>query len=314
MAPSNSASKVAQLASRGKGKKVRFQGGTVFPAVVAAVVIVLLGLVVYARASRPSDGSGPPIQGDHWHAAYGLRVCDAWLPNLIGTKEETGVDSTGQSRIVDRHFREYGIHSHGDGVIHYHPYTSRATGTRARLGVFLDAYNVKLNDTVLELPPDQVGAGEQSKWDTKDFKCNGEDTQIRVRVWEDFSKPGQFVDYVTDFKNIRVDRNGMAFAIAVEPKGADIPQPPTAPKLPELGAVDGGTNITVPAAAGDVTGTVAPGDSTPASGSTTESSTPGGTTPSSPTPSSPTSVSGPDTVPVTTLSPAGTEAPTTSGG
>ena len=308
MAPSNSASKVAKLASRGKGKKVRFQGGTVFPAVVAAVVIVLLGLVVYARASRPSDGSGPPRLGDHWHAAYGLRVCDAWLPNLIGTKEETGIDSSGQSRILDRHFREYGIHSHGDGVIHYHPYTSRATGTRARLGVFLDAYDIKLNDTVLELPADQVGAGEQSKWDTKDFKCNGEDTQIRVRVWEDFSKPGQFVDYVTDFKNIRIDRNGMAFAIAVEPKAADIPQPPSAPKLPELGAVDGGTNITVPAAAGDVTGTVAPGDSTPAGGSS------GDSTRAATTPSSTASTATGDTVastsgPATTVSVA-----TTSGG
>lgn len=265
MAPSDSANKVAKLASRGKGKKVRFQGGTVFPAIVVAVVIVMLGLVVYARASRPSDGSGPPRLGDHWHAAYGFRVCDAWLPNLLGSKEETGVDATGQQRIIDKHFREYGIHSHGDGVIHYHPYTSRATGTRARLGVFLDAYNVKLNDTVLELPPDQVGPGETRTWDTKDFKCNGQATQIRVRVWNDFSKPGVFVDYVTDFKSIRIDRNGMAFAIAVEPKGADIPQPPTAPKLPELGAVDGGENITVPPAAGQVVGTVAAGDSTPAS-------------------------------------------------
>ena len=114
---------------------------------------------------------------------------------------------------------------------------------------------------MLELPADQVGPGETRIWDTKDFKCNGEATQIRVRVWNDFSKPGQFIDYVTDFRNIRIDRDGMAFAIAVAPKSADIPQPPTAPKLPELGAVDGGSQITVPAAAGDVTGTVAPGGS-----------------------------------------------------
>ena len=55
MATSNSAKKVARLASRGKGKKVRFQSGTTFPAVVAIVSALMVVLIVYARATLPSE-------------------------------------------------------------------------------------------------------------------------------------------------------------------------------------------------------------------------------------------------------------------
>ena len=158
MAPSSSASKVAKLASRGKGKKVRFQGGTVFPAVVAVVVVVMLVLVVYARASRPTDGAGRRASATTGMPRTGSTSATSSSRKLLGNKEEQSVDqSTGQTQLTNRHFRLYGIHSHDDGVVHYHPYSGRATGTRARLGVFLDAYDVKLSDTKLELPDDQGG-------------------------------------------------------------------------------------------------------------------------------------------------------------
>jgi hypothetical protein len=103
---SSSAKKVAKLAQRGKGKKVRFQGGTLFP--VAVLVVVVLGLltVVYARQSRPDPGSFPPQVGDHWHAAYGMYVCDGWLPKLTGAEEETTLDaSTGAEVLRQRRLR-----------------------------------------------------------------------------------------------------------------------------------------------------------------------------------------------------------------
>ncbi|NCZ89821.1 MAG: hypothetical protein EBY93_02670 [Actinobacteria bacterium] len=46
MARSSSAQKIARLAERGKGKKVRFQGGSVFPTVI--LVVCLLGAVLIA--------------------------------------------------------------------------------------------------------------------------------------------------------------------------------------------------------------------------------------------------------------------------
>ncbi|HRE03757.1 MAG TPA: hypothetical protein PLV68_20850, partial [Ilumatobacteraceae bacterium] len=69
---SSSAKKVAKLAQRGKGKKVRFQGGTLFPAVIVGVLVLLLPLIIYARESRPSAGEGEPTINQHWHAAFAM--------------------------------------------------------------------------------------------------------------------------------------------------------------------------------------------------------------------------------------------------
>lgn len=242
MAPSSSAKKVARLASRGKGKKVRFQGGSVFP--IAVIVVVVLGMlaIIYGRESRPADGSGVPRVNDgtnadaHWHAAFGIYVCDTFQPKIIGTKEEQGVDSQGNTVLLNDKFRILGVHSHGDGIIHYHPYSTKASGNRAKLGVFLDVYDIKLTDTELVLPADQGG----EKWSTDDTKCNGKDTDLVVRVWDRFNQPDVYRDVVTDFDNIRITNDGMVFAIAFVPKGTDIPQPEWAAELPTLGAADGG--------------------------------------------------------------------------
>ena len=62
-----------QAGPKGKGKRVRFQGGTLFPLVVALVLVIGLGLIVYARASQPAaDASAPQPGIDHWHGAYGF--------------------------------------------------------------------------------------------------------------------------------------------------------------------------------------------------------------------------------------------------
>ena len=191
MAPSSSAKKVARLASRGKGKKVRFQGGSVFPIAVAIVVVLGLLAIVYGRESRPSDGSGVPRVNDganidaHWHAAFGIYICDTFQPKIVGTLEETGVDSTGQSVLLNDKFKILGIHSHEDGIIHYHPASTKSSGNRAKLGVFLDSYDIKLTDSELVMPPEQGG----EKWSTDDTKCDGKDTQLTVRVWDRFDNP-----------------------------------------------------------------------------------------------------------------------------
>ena len=54
MATSASTKKAAKLAQKGKGQRVRFQGGTLFTIVVAIIVVLGIGLVVYARQSRPA--------------------------------------------------------------------------------------------------------------------------------------------------------------------------------------------------------------------------------------------------------------------
>jgi hypothetical protein len=251
---SSSAKKVARLAQKGKGKKVRFQGGTVFPAVIVVVLLVGLGLVAYARQSAPSGNEAPTVN-DHWHVSYGFYGCDKYLPNLIGDKEDP----------VDPNYVKYGIHSHDDGVIHWHP-SGLATGSRAKFGLFLTVYGIKLSDTKLEFPDDQETGMVYEEGETK---CYKKDSELRAYVWNRYDEPEDRKMLITDFKNIRIDRDGMVIVVAFVPKDADAPPlPESAVNLPELGAVDG-AGATTSTVAGVTTTTVAGATTTTVAGATT---------------------------------------------
>jgi hypothetical protein len=259
VAQSSSAKKVAKLASKGKGKKVRFAGGTVFPTVVAGVVVAMLLLIFYARQSRPGDGSGRPFArgtsevGDHWHQGFAIRVCDTWESKLQGNAEETEIDpATGQQVFTNRDFRDTGIHSHSDGVIHWHANSLRAAGNRAKLGVFLDVYDVEVDDDSLTIPASQGGGATYSESETK---CGDLDAQLRMRVWDNYSNQGVFQDYITDFREIRM-KDGMVIVLAMVPKDADIPFPAYACGLREIGASDGRDLATTTTTANGVTSVV----------------------------------------------------------
>lgn len=272
MAPSSSSTKkAAKLAKSGQGKKVRFQGGTLFPMVVAIVVVLGLGLVVYARQSRPSADASAPLVTDHWHHAYGFYLCDTWF-QLDGDAEDPGTAD----------FTEYqrtGIHSHNDGLIHWHPFSSASVGTRAKLGVFLDTYGVELTNDKLAFPENQR-AGLPSQQDTGVFeegetKCDlggsAKDAELKVVVWNNFTDTDNGTTYIADFRNIALNQDQMVVAIAFVPKDTDVTMPPWAPELPALGEVDSGQIAplapegSIPADADPPsTDTVAPRTSTPA--------------------------------------------------
>ena len=247
VAPSSSSTKkAAKLAKSGSGKKVRFQGGTLFPVVVTIVVVLGLALVVYARQSQPSvDASGAPLQSDHWHHAYGFYLCDTWFM-LDGNAEEEGTDNFTQ-------YARTGIHSHDDGLIHWHPFTSASVGSNARLGVFLDTYDVTLTNDKLTFPESQQAALEEQLagqdppredilvWedgDTCTVDGSEENAELKVVVWNNFTDTDDGTTYIADFDNIRLDRDQMVVAIAFVPDGTDVSMPPWAPELPTLGEID----------------------------------------------------------------------------
>jgi hypothetical protein len=249
VAPSSSSTKkAAKLAKSGKGKKVRFQGGTLFPVVVTIVIVLGLSLVLYARQSRPSvDASGSPQQSDHWHHAYGFYLCDTWF-RLEGNAEEQGTDDFVQ-------YQRTGIHSHDDGLIHWHPFSSAAVGSNATLGVFLDTYGVELTNDKLTFPETQRTALETQLaaqdppredilvWEDGDactIDGSDEDAELKVVVWNNFTDTDDGTTYIADFDNIRLDQDQMVVAIAFVPDDTDISMPPWAPDLPTLGEVDSG--------------------------------------------------------------------------
>jgi hypothetical protein len=259
VAPSSSSTKkAARLAQKGKGKKVRFQGGTVFPLIVAIVLVVGIGTIVYARQTVPADDSSPPTIDDHWHAAYGFFLCDTW-EQLAGNLEEA--NTPGSLR-----FARTGVHSHDDGVIHWHPFTSSAVGKRAKLGLFLEMYGVELTNDSLKFPADQLGGKEYIEGETK---CGDKDAELQVVVWDSFTDTDDGTTYIANFDNIPISNNGMVFSIAFVPRDTDIPMPPWAADLVALGAAD--TNQTQPQ------GTLAPGDTSVTDGTVTDGTVTNGT-------------------------------------
>lgn len=243
MAPSSSSTKkAARLAQKGKGQKVRFQGGTLFPMIVAIVLVSGLALVAYARESRPTADASAPQIDDHWHHVYGFYLCDTWF-QLNGDGE--ALDANGRPTNIE--YARSGIHSHDDGLIHWHPFSSLAIGSRARLGVFLDVYDVEITRSRLEFPADQraflpyqneTGVFENGETECEirddDGNVTGTETgELKAVVWENFSDTGEGQTFIADYDNIRLDQDAMVVVIAFVPNDEDVVMPPWAPEFEE---------------------------------------------------------------------------------
>lgn len=237
---SSSTKKAAKLAQRGKGQKIRFQGGTLFPLVVAIVVVLGTALVVYARQSRPAADASSPTIDEHWHHAYGFYLCDTWF-QLQGDLEER--DSAG---FLNTDFARTGVHSHSDGVIHWHAFSGAATGANARLGVFLDNYDVELTNDRLAFPEEQrsflpyqqeTGVFEEGET-TCTIDGDEKDAELKVVVWDNYTDTDDGTTFIADFGNIALDQDSMVLTIAFVPSGTDVEMPPWTPDLPDLAAAD----------------------------------------------------------------------------
>lgn len=189
-------------------------------------IVVGLGLVLvgYARGSAPSNAVRPTTD-DHWHIAVGFWGCDAELGNLTGTKDD------GSNEAYER----FGVHSHDDGVIHWHP-KSAAAGTNAALGAYLDTYGVEVSSERLVFPADQFGGRSFVRGTDKCLDDSGEevDGQVQAWVWERYDNESAKRKLITDFSSIRITNDAMAIMIAFAPAGETIPMPASAAKLPEM--------------------------------------------------------------------------------
>jgi hypothetical protein len=287
MGKASSAKRVARLAARGKGRKIRFQNGTTFPMAVAIVVILGCLLVGYARAASRSDASGPTV-GAHWHLGYGIYICDHYLSPFQDNKEDTTEYQTLQ------------IHSHGDGVMHWHPSNELAinetTGRKAKFNVFLELYGVDLSDSKMTLTGSELDPpGANEVYEEGVTKCNvngkDEDASLRTIVWDRYDLPDARTVRTANLGDERIIEDQQVFVVAFVPdsvRSSDIPLPTWVTNLPELGAVDSGSlpTTSVPGTettAGTAT-TVAGASTTAATettvaGATTAPTVPGTTTP-----------------------------------
>jgi hypothetical protein len=157
--------------------------------------------------SRATDSAeetlvGPTLQ-DHWHSAYAVHDCvsDSFLAPF------------------DSAFDPAGIHSHGDSIIHIHPFIPEVTGAGAKLGVFFDAMGVTVTAEAITLPDGEVlEAG---------VTCDGEPSVIAVAMWDDgFDTSGApSVVFGDGFHDIVLDGERRAYTIARVADGGEIPPP-----------------------------------------------------------------------------------------
>lgn len=253
MGKASSGKKVARAAAAGGGARTG-RGGTSGPwkwyALVAIVAVLGVALIVSSRGDRQEAISniGPPRPGDHWHMAYGLNVCGAFQPELTVERDPQGIHT-------------HAPEGQGDGIIHVHPFTTRASGKNATLGKFAEAAGLGLEDGRLTLPGGEVFAdGDKGCGNSKGF--------LRVKYDDEI--------FTENLNDIQFTKDRGLLTIFYGDKNAEIPDPPSAPNLDNLSDVPPAEGGSIPAPVTGEPGTEGePG--TPGS----ETSTPGepGSTP-----------------------------------
>ena len=252
MGKASSAKKVARAARAGGSRRAGQRRALGFPAAIGAVLVLGLLLVVFARERRDADAF-PRANEDHVHSAVDVYTCVADSAGTDATTTTTTTTTTApvesgdstttsttttapvtsttqaapndvpgeyQPGLNDAQDDVLGIHSHGDGLMHIHPFSSSAAGRKATLGVWLDQVGVSMTDGTLGLP----GGGTFTEGTTK---CEGgKDGVVQVARWERAAdaakgdKPNQI--FTEDFDKIRLGEN-QVYTIAFMPEGSTIP-------------------------------------------------------------------------------------------
>jgi hypothetical protein len=182
-----------------------------------------------------------------------------------------------------------GIHTHGDGVIHTHPFVSSVAGRGATIGVFFDQVGLQITDTKLTLPSGQV-------FEEGVTKCaGGKDGIVEIAQWSsatDAANGARPNAVFTDgFRNIHLS-NREAFTIAFLPQGQQIPIEQTiSSRLDTLGDVDN-SQVSTTTTPGEQQGSTTTGPAS-SDGSTTTGPPDSGSTTSAPSSASSSASSSP---------------------
>jgi hypothetical protein len=241
MASSSSAKKVARVAAKsGSNKPAGGSTGTgrnwLFALGIVAIIALGIGVVAMARNENGGlgDNSTPPkanLQNgdpfDHWHAAFAIEVCGKQLDPLQDGPQDV-----------------QGIHTHGDGLVHIHPFTRTAAGKRATLQRFFDQVSLKVTDTGFQMPKDMTMEGGGTTVKEGETTCGGKAGELVLAHWKDAaSAAGTKPDKIfrSGFGGIRFTEDLGAYTLAFVPKGStDIDPPTSAADIESLGAADQG--------------------------------------------------------------------------
>jgi plastocyanin len=98
---------------------------------VAVIIVAVFGILGLLFATRSATGS--PRISDHWHASYTYYKCGNKMPNAPTWE---GV----------------GVHTHGDGIFHIHPFQPGEEGAGARMVKWFEYGGGELSQDTIRLP------------------------------------------------------------------------------------------------------------------------------------------------------------------
>jgi len=209
----------------GDGRRRR--GGWVLLAAAAALVVVAAVFVTNQlqrestldfadagpRGADAASAAVAPLAGlDHWNSIYAVWDCTAndgagaWVPPF-------------QSTVDD-----WGIHSHGDGLISIHPFVEESAGVNARFGLFAESMGITVDAEAITLDDGtRLTAGSQ---------CGGEPAVVHLRRWQfDFLATGpSAIEPTVITENINAERflnDREVWVLALAPIDAELADIPT---------------------------------------------------------------------------------------
>ena len=214
MARTSSAKKIARLAEKGKGKKVRFQGGSVFPTIVLSVLILGAVLIAYARQGGTAVDASVTAE-QKFATAFAFFNCDALATDLEQPDAAT-LSPTDKFAAVTTETPAAII---GDGVVGWLP-QALAGQRKAKLETIFGLYGMTVTDDSITL--------KDKKISETDTQCAGKDAKISVYVWESGSVESKLS--IASFGGVKID-DQMTVVLAFAPDGADVPRPAVADSL-----------------------------------------------------------------------------------
>lgn len=225
-----SRNKHSRAAQRARARSPQRRGSNRwFTVALTAVVLVgVVGVALAAGVFSRGDSAGatapaPPVgdqPGDHWHAAFAVNICGEWLPDAA--EFET---AAGNANV------RTGLHTHGDGFIHIHPYYASEGGDNATLGKFLDYGGWSASEDAISVWQGPPFDPPKTTWSNGD-RCPDADGNPGT------GEPGRVV-FEVNCKTVKGNPSDHRLAdqevvaLGFVPKGQEIGPPPNAQSAPE---------------------------------------------------------------------------------
>jgi hypothetical protein len=161
-----SKTRYARAQARARYRKPKRRNASMGWNVAIALIVVVGGLLIFFTVrSNKSEAGVPPLPanaatgelGDHWHAAIDVDICGDKLPDL--PEFET---------VADNPNVRTGLHTHGDGVIHIHPFYSSEAGNNATLGKYFSGAGASVTETSVDAWTGPTSDPSKTEWTNGD--------------------------------------------------------------------------------------------------------------------------------------------------